>query len=160
MRIIITGDAGRGKTTFARNLAKKLGIKQYSTDDFYFLRKFTVERPKPEALKMIKEVYRGKDWIVEGTTKLLLEPGLKKADVVYFLRHRFFFMQAYIILRRGLSRKQERLQDTFKLLWDLLCKRYSIFHRRGVIKTLDFVRARSNSVKMLYTWRDIEEVLG
>ena len=40
-KIIIIGDAGRGKTTLASNLSKKLGIKHYSTDDFFYEIKFT-----------------------------------------------------------------------------------------------------------------------
>jgi len=34
-KIIIIGDAGRGKSTLATKLAEKLGILHYSTDDSF-----------------------------------------------------------------------------------------------------------------------------
>jgi len=34
-KIIIIGDAGRGKSTLASKLSKKLNISYYSTDDFF-----------------------------------------------------------------------------------------------------------------------------
>lgn len=34
-RVLIVGDSGRGKTTFAKHLSESLNIQAYSTDDFF-----------------------------------------------------------------------------------------------------------------------------
>jgi len=45
-KILIVGDYGRGKTTLAQKLSRKLGIPYYSTDDFYWEKKFSKKQDK------------------------------------------------------------------------------------------------------------------
>jgi len=40
-KIIIIGDAGRGKSTLASKLSKKLNTPHYSTDDYFYEVKFS-----------------------------------------------------------------------------------------------------------------------
>ena len=56
-KILIVGDAGRGKSTLALNISKKLGIPHYSTDDFYYEVKFTKVRNRPESITKISEIF-------------------------------------------------------------------------------------------------------
>jgi adenylate kinase family enzyme len=84
-RIIIVGDAGRGKSTFAKKLSKKLNIKHYCTDDFFYIAKFSVINDKEKSVEQIAEVYKHDKWIMEGTTRRLIEGGLEKAEVTALL---------------------------------------------------------------------------
>jgi adenylate kinase family enzyme len=70
-KILIVGDAGRGKSTLAEKISKKLGIPHHSTDDFFYEVKFSKVRDRPESIEQIKEIFKKEKWIVEGTTKML-----------------------------------------------------------------------------------------
>jgi adenylate kinase family enzyme len=72
-KIIITGDAGRGKSTLAAKISEKLGIPHYSTDNFFYETKFTKIRYKKESIDLISKIYDQDKWIVEGTTEHLLQ---------------------------------------------------------------------------------------
>ena len=49
-RILIVGDAGRGKSTLASKISAKLGIPHHSTDHFYYEVKFTKIRDRQESI--------------------------------------------------------------------------------------------------------------
>ena len=57
-KIIIIGDAGRGKSTLASKLSEKLNIPCYSTDDYFYEVKFTKPRDRQEALSQISNIYK------------------------------------------------------------------------------------------------------
>ena len=77
-KILIVGDAGRGKSTFAKNLSEKTGIPAYSTDDFFWKTKYTEPRDRPESVEMINRIYENDEWIVEGSTRRLIQPSLEE----------------------------------------------------------------------------------
>ena len=55
-KILILGDAGRGKTTFAEKLSKKISIPYYSTDDFFWKVKFTEANDKAKSVEEISNI--------------------------------------------------------------------------------------------------------
>ena len=57
-RIIITGDAGRGKSTLAGKLSEKCGITHHSTDDYFYEFKFFKPRDRVKALEEISKLYK------------------------------------------------------------------------------------------------------
>lgn len=158
IRIIITGDSGRGKTTLAHRISSHLHIPVYSTDDFYFTKKFTIKRDMKDALQLAQDAASKKSWIIEGTSKALITPGLERSDLVLYLRYKSFLKQAARVIRRSLSRPHERMTDTFNLLWFLFNKRYRITYRKE--PTLDYVKRRSNNLIILDSFRDIGSFLS
>jgi len=56
-KILIVGDSGRGKSTFAKVLSQKLNIKQFSTDDFFWKVKYSQEANKQTSIKKISKIY-------------------------------------------------------------------------------------------------------
>ena len=109
-KILIVGDAGRGKSTLALNISKKLGIPHYSTDDFYYEVKFTKVRDRPESIAKISEIFKKEKWIVEGTTEYLLEPGLHSADKIIHLKYKNIPAQWLVLFKRYLKRENETLK--------------------------------------------------
>jgi adenylate kinase family enzyme len=85
-RILIIGDGGRGKTTFAEKLSKKTGIPFYSVDDFFWKTKFSEPADKQQSVQAIEEVYKRDEWIVEGGSRPLIKTGIEKADIIYLLK--------------------------------------------------------------------------
>ncbi|MEK7116618.1 MAG: hypothetical protein AAB837_00435 [Patescibacteria group bacterium] len=126
-KILILGDAGRGKSTFAQKLSDKTGILHYSTDDFFWKVKFTEPNDKEQSVREISNIYKQDEWIMEGTTRRLIREGLEKADVVYLLQFNHMIQQYYSLIKRKFRRKHESLGDLWGLLKHVTYKK----HKKG-----------------------------
>ena len=80
MKILISGNAGAGKSSLAKRIAKAHNLPLYGLDKIVW-KKDWQRRPKEERDKLIKEILVKKSWVLEGITK----EGLKEADIIYFL---------------------------------------------------------------------------
>ena len=159
MKIIIIGDAGRGKTTLADKLSKKLGINHYSTDDFYYEVKFSKVRTREEALNLISKVYLDNKWIVEGSTQWLLQPGLDSADLIIYLKYINIFPQWLVLIKRHFTRGDKNIWHTILLLRHVLYKRYGWGHKRGKIKHHEVVAPYRHKTVELSSFKEIEEFI-
>lgn|GEM_PF-675105 len=155
-KIIITGDAGRGKSTLAARLSEKLQISHYSTDDFYYEVKFSQVRDRQEALRQIRDVFDKERWIVEGTTAWLLEPGMKSADRIVYLYYKNILSQWWTIATRGLSRKDEKITNTFKLMKHVFYKRYSLGYKKGKMTHREFIAPYTEKVITLSSFQAVD----
>ena len=156
-KIIITGDAGRGKSTLASKLAQKLGIPHFSTDDFYYEVKFTKMRSKEDSTQAIAEVYEGDKWIVEGATEHMIEPGLESADLVICLKHNNLFAQWAYLLRRHFSQDNETVGDLWEFMRHVYYKRYSIGYRKGQPTIHEFIAPYNEKVVTLSSFKEMEQ---
>ncbi|MFA6256936.1 MAG: hypothetical protein WCT29_01350 [Candidatus Paceibacterota bacterium] len=159
-KIIITGDAGRGKTTLAGKLEKKLGIPYFSTDDFYYEIKFTKMRSREESLSKISKVYESDKWIVEGTTEWMVEPGLDAADVVIFLTHKNIFAQWLYLIKRHFHRDNETVGGLFELMRHVFYKRYSIGYRKGYPTIHEFISPHKEKTVTLSSFKEIRNFIN
>jgi len=156
MRILIIGDSGRGKTTFARKLSEKTGVKSYSTDDYFWKRKFSLKRDIQKSIEQISKIYEKKDWIVEGSTGHLLEPGFGRADKIIFLRYKNMLSQICSIWKRGLERKDGILR-TMKHMHYLILKRYKLGHCSKKVYLAD--RLKGYEYTEMFTHKEIQDYL-
>lgn len=159
-KIIITGDAGRGKSTLAKMLSEKLNISHHSTDDYFYEVKFSKPRDRQEALRLISENYLKDKWIVEGTTFWLLEPGLKLADVIVYLRYKNILSQWFSILKRGLFRKNEILIGTLALMRHVFYKRYKLGYKKGKMSHTELLEPYKNKVITLSSFEEINNFVN
>ncbi len=155
-RIIITGDAGRGKSTLASKLSKKLGIRNYSTDDFYYIEKFSVLRDRPESIEQISKIYLDEKWIVEGTTEYLLEAGLDSADLIIHLKHKTILGQWIIMVRRYFHRDNETILGLIKLMRHVLYKKYGLGYRKGKRTPSMLIAPHTHKVITLSSFKEID----
>lgn len=158
-KIIIIGDAGRGKSTLASALSKKLGIPHYSTDDYFYEIKFSKPRDKTQALDEISKLYETKKWIVEGTTQWLLTPGLDRADKIIYLRHTNVFSQWYVLVKRFFSRKEETFLELLGLMKHVLYKRYGLGYKKGKRTHSEVIAPYSEKVLTLSSFKEINTFL-
>lgn len=159
-KIIITGDAGRGKSTLAKILSEKLGIQSHSTDDYFYEVKFSKPRDRQEALRLISENYHKDKWIVEGTTYWLLEPGLKSADVIIYLHYKNILSQWFSILKRGLFRKNETLSGTLSLMRHVFYKRYKLGYKKGKMSHAELLEPYKDKVVALSSFKEINDFVN
>ena len=129
-RILIIGDAGRGKTTLAHKISEKLKIPFYSTDDFYWKKKFSIPNDKEGSIMQIKSVYEKEAWIVEGSTTHLFQHGLDKADLIIYLKFKNIILQWRSLINRNKRRENESLLDLIKFLIYVTRKRYGIGYKK------------------------------
>jgi adenylate kinase family enzyme len=158
-KILILGDAGRGKTTLARRLSELLGIRSYSTDDFYWKVKFSERAEKQKSIEKVKKVYAREEWIVEGTTLRLLRPGFEEADLIVYLEFQNIFQQWSALIKRNSKRKSETLSDLLRLLRHVLYKRYKLGYKRDDPRALELLQPYSDKLVVLSSIREIEEFI-
>lgn len=160
MKILILGDAGRGKTTFAEILSEKLDIPKYSTDDFYWEIKFTKPRGKDKDIEMAKEVFDTKDnWIVEGTTIRMLKLGLEKADKIFYLRYKNIIYQTLALYKRNRGRKNENLKNLFDLIIHQVKKKNKWGELKHKESFDDLLRLYENKVIRLESFIEMDRYL-
>lgn len=162
-KIIITGDAGRGKTTFAEKLSRKTGIPWHSTDDYYYEVKFTKPRDRQESVEMISKLYQSDRWIVEGTTQRLLEPGLESADIIIYLHFHSSIHQGYSLVKRSvLGRYKNNEKENLSGLYSLL--KHAYLKRKGKYKDrptqLQFVSPHKNKLIILNSFREMNNFIN
>ena len=159
-KIIIIGEAGRGKSTLAEKLSKKMGIPHYSTDDYFFDVKFTKRRDKEQSIKDISKIYLGEKWIVEGTTRHLLEPGLDFADLIIFLKYNSGFIQCCNLFMRHFVRKDESLIETLKMMKHVVYKRYGLGYKKGKTTHAQLIAPHKHKVIELSSFKQIDHFLN
>lgn len=158
-KILIVGDSGRGKSTLAKKLSEKLNIKQYSTDDFYWKVKFTQPEEKEISLKKISGVYNQPSWIVEGSTRSLVKEGIDKSDLIIHLIYPNLVSQFWSLLKRKLTRKEERWIDLLLLYKHLFFKRYKLGLQKNKVDLDEMLTPFNKKVIRLSSYQEIDQFL-
>lgn len=158
-KIIIIGDAGRGKTTFAEKLSEKLGIPKYSTDDFYWEIKFSKPRGQEKDVEMAREVFEKDEWIIEGGTRRMLKIGMPKADRIFYLTYKNIFHQIWVLYKRNRSRDHENLKNLFDLIIYQIKKKYKLGINKKLESFEDILAPYENKVLRMTSFKEIDEYL-
>ena len=82
-RILIIGSPGAGKSTFAKELAKRTGIPLFHLDLIWFHDNGVMES-REIFDKKLQETLETERWIIDGYYPRTLEHRLKYADIVFF----------------------------------------------------------------------------
>lgn len=82
-RILIIGNAGSGKTTFARQLAKRTGIPLVHLDRLYWCGSWE-HLSRDEFDKLLQAELERPEWIIDGNFNRTLPHRLKYCDTVFF----------------------------------------------------------------------------
>lgn len=80
MRLHITGNAGSGKTTMAKELGLLLGLDVYGLDNIVWQEGW-LTRPAKETKKLTEQLCQKPTWIIEGVSSVVRE----SAHVIIFL---------------------------------------------------------------------------
>lgn len=159
-KILIMGDAGRGKSTLASLLSKKLNIDHHSTDDYYYEIKFSKPKEKQQSILEISKLFHTQRWIIEGTTHHLLEPGLAAADMIIYLTHKNILYQWVCLVKRHFQRDNESWRDLFQLMRHVLYKRYGLRHKKGKKNNAEFIALFKEKVVTLSSFKEIDNFIN
>jgi adenylate kinase family enzyme len=83
-RILVTGMAGAGKSSFSRALSAKTGLPLIHLD-IHFWRPGWVEPPEDEWRETQRCLLAGDEWIADGNYHATLDLRVERADTVVFL---------------------------------------------------------------------------
>jgi adenylate kinase family enzyme len=158
-RILIVGDSGRGKTTLAKNLSAKFSIPSYDTDDFFWKTKYTEPANREQSVIEINKIYDKPEWIMSGSTRHLVEYGLEKAEVVFYLKFKNIFFQYYSIIKRSLARNEEKLVDLWNLLTHITKKKYKKGYGTHMPSIEEMTEKYNKKVIVFYSYREINSYL-
>jgi len=163
--INVVGTSASGKTTFARQLAQKLGLSYIEMDDLFWLDDWQ-ETPDQEFFaklqSQIDQAPRG--WVLDGNYSRTLDLKLKYIDTVIWLDYSFS-LNLYRSVKRAISRAvtQKRLwansnnRENFKtsflskdsiILWMITHhaknrKKYSDLMQNPAYQHIHFIRLTS-----------------
>ena len=125
MKIHIIGGPGSGKTYLAEKLSKELGIRHYDLDELQWDNRsdsYGVKREPDERDRLLADVLKKNDWIIEGVYYAWCQQCFSDADKIYVLsvpRYKY----RYRIIRRFIRRKlglEQGKKETLKSLSQLL----------------------------------------
>ena len=86
--------------------------------------KFTEPNDKEKSVEEIGHVYAQDEWIVEETTRRLIQEGLDRADVIYLLEFKNIIHQYYFLISRHFKRTNESISGLWQLLKHVTRKKY------------------------------------
>ena len=159
LKILIVGDSGRGKSTFAKALSQKTGIKQFSTDDFFWKVKYSQEADKQTSIKNISNVYNKKSWIVEGATRSLIQEGIEKSDQIICLLYPNLLSQFWTLFKRKLTRQEETWSNLFNFYKHLFCKKYKFGKHKNKESVEEMIKPFLKKTIKLYSFKEIDNYL-
>ncbi|MCC7267658.1 MAG: hypothetical protein IT546_10015 [Caulobacteraceae bacterium] len=124
-RIAVVGISGSGKSTYARELARRTGLPLHHMDALFW-RGAWEPVPEAEYLAAHERLTAGADWIIEGYVDGAMTSRLRRADQVIHLDYRGPLC-AWRVLRRWIAHRRtsrpelppgarERLSLSFLLL--------------------------------------------
>jgi adenylate kinase family enzyme len=127
-RVVFTGMAGAGKSTFARQLSAKTGLPVIHLD-LHFWKPGWVQPSVKEWRDVQSKLLAGEEWIADGNYHETLDLRLERADSVVFLDTQWRVCAARAFVR-GLRRPEgyqlpdgcdasawRRLRDEWWLVW-------------------------------------------
>lgn len=158
-KIFILGDAGRGKTTFAKKLSEHTKIPYYSTDDFFWKVKFTVLNDREKSVEEINQIYDKDEWIMEGTTRRLMVKGFEKVDIIYHFKFNNILYQYYSLIKRNLTGKDEKFSDLWKLLKHVTYKKYKKGYGNHLPNLEELLKPYKDKVVEINSFRKINQIL-
>jgi adenylate kinase family enzyme len=84
-RILVIGSSGAGKSTFARRLGEKTGLKVIHLDRLYWKPNWVETADKNDWKAVVQKALAGDAWIIDGNYSGTLEMRAEKCDTVIFL---------------------------------------------------------------------------
>ncbi len=123
-KITIVGGSGTGKTTLAENISKETGIETYHLDGLNYYANWK-PRDKDERDKMIRNIIKKDEWIIDGTYTSTIDERFAASDIIIYLDYTTMAQVRGVlkrIIKHGGKEKKEipRMQGRISLGFFLL----------------------------------------
>lgn len=152
-RVVVIGCSGAGKSAFARELRRLLGIRLYHLDELLW-RKPGACLDRHDWLRVQEEIADGPSWIMEGNYGGTIDARLRRADTVIFLDYSAAsclagLLKRILLSRLGIEKRGTVVRGcndrfTLRLLREAVSFRRK--HRRGILSGI----ARFPSIRLIH----------
>ncbi|MBU4315323.1 hypothetical protein KJ673_02865 [Patescibacteria group bacterium] len=159
-RILVIGDAGRGKTTFANHIARACERPVLSLDDVFWKRKYTIVEDESLALGRVRQMFAKDAWIVEGTSRLLAQEGFDRAEVIFYFKHRSLLWQLMHLIWRYVRKHDSKFSELCALLVHTVYKRYQIGYERGQKSWQELLGPYESKVTAVESFDQVRKLMG
>jgi adenylate kinase family enzyme len=105
VRIYIVGSVASGKTTLAKKLSNKLGIKYTHLDGIVHIKDKTdkewgnIRRTDEEINRLFKSTVMKPHWVVEDSGRKMFSEGMEAADMIVHLKPSIFVRRMRVMTR-------------------------------------------------------------
>jgi adenylate kinase family enzyme len=109
-RLVVIGNSGSGKSTFADRVGAALKLSVHDLDRFHWLSNGR-KRDEAEAKELVSEVAAGEAWVIEGVYGWLAEVALSRATRLVWLDLTWADCRDALLsrgLRRGMSADDQK----------------------------------------------------
>jgi adenylate kinase family enzyme len=163
-RIHILGGSCAGKSTVARTLSDRLGIKAHALDDPHWDNShgyLGIRRDPDEKQRMLAEILETDSWILEGVYYPWLADAFSQAELIVILTPGIWTRQARMVRRfvRGRLGKENGQKEGFKSLWETL--RWNQRYDRNYLPAArKFIDSLGKSWTECRTYSEVLEAVG
>ncbi len=163
-RIIIIGCPGSGKTTFSRILAEKTGLPLIHLDYYYHQKKYNYYENKAAWFEKVRELVKGKEWIIDGNYSSTFAERFAVADEVIWIDLPRRIVLYRLFKRRlqfhGKTRPDMPAEWREKISWEFLKFVWS-FNKKYKQRIYDMMeKFPSTKVVTLRSPKEVEEYLS
>ena len=124
MKIHIIGGSGSGKTFLAEKLSKQYGLPHYDLDELQWdshSGKYGIKRDYAEKIRLLNEILRQDDWIIEGVYYEWCSQCFSDADRIYLLKvprstYRLRIIRRFIRRKLGIEKGKKETLGSLKAL--------------------------------------------
>ena len=127
-RVVVLGTSGSGKTTFARELASKLGVTHVEFDAYRHGPNWT-ETPNDIFRGQLGEALSGDGWVADGNYSIARDVVWPRAAAIVWLDYRFpvvFWRLWWRTMSRSI-RRTELWNGNKESLWEHFFTKHSLF---------------------------------
>ena len=157
MKILIIGSVASGKTTLSKKLSKKINIKRYEIDLIVHDDKNNYKRTHLEQLKIIKNINKNKDWIIEGTLRNNLDILLEMSDKIIWINNKII-VRDFRIITRFIKQKLKIEKSYYKPNLKMLKSMFKWNKEFNEIEFQKRIKKYRDKLIILYNNKDINKV--
>ena len=141
MKVLVIGSVGSGKTTYSKKISDIYGIDKYEIDSIVHDDYNNIKRSEIEIKKVIEDIDRNEDWIIEGVLRKNMDYLLDMADKIVLLDTKYNTRRIRIIkryIKQKLRIEKSNYKPSIKMLKQMLIwnKRFE-YNKKELILKLD-----------------------